>query len=347
MIGPSLEDISKEMDGKLKVVKVNIDENPQAPSRYSVRSIPTLLLFKNGQVAATKIGAEPKQKLVSWINSSCRQLARVSRCGPAPGPPRIASRRSGLASARAGWREGPPTPRQCRCAGAQSRPDLGGLRAGFLRRVGGMAFDRHGARGAGMARQRPQEAGGVLGRQHAEDQMKRQRRGLAAPIPPPAARARCRNPRCDRHRAIARCPAASPRPGARAISFCRRAGHSTVLRPSARAASSIGTAPRAAARRRRSPWRHCRSGARRPAPAPACRAPRGRFGSGSHRRPARPATRGPGGTAEQRAWPLRRRSPRRSISRWRPITAGTARFRMPAFSAAIPSSLSPRKPVWS
>ena len=69
MIGPSLEDISKEMDGKLKVVKVNIDENPTTPSRYGVRSIPTLLLFKNGQVAATKIGAEPKQKLVSWINT--------------------------------------------------------------------------------------------------------------------------------------------------------------------------------------------------------------------------------------------------------------------------------------
>jgi thioredoxin 1 len=69
MIGPSLEDIAQEMDGKLKVVKVNIDENPTTPSRYNVRSIPTLLLFKNGQVAATKIGAEPKQKLVSWINT--------------------------------------------------------------------------------------------------------------------------------------------------------------------------------------------------------------------------------------------------------------------------------------
>jgi len=69
MIGPSVEDIAKEMDGKLKVVKVNIDENPTTPSRYNVRSIPTLLLFKNGQVAATKIGAEPKQKLVSWINT--------------------------------------------------------------------------------------------------------------------------------------------------------------------------------------------------------------------------------------------------------------------------------------
>src|SRR5580693_5117912 len=70
MIGPSLEEISKDMGGKLKVVKINIDENPMAPTRYGVRSIPTLLLFKNGQVAATKIGAEPKQKLVSWINTA-------------------------------------------------------------------------------------------------------------------------------------------------------------------------------------------------------------------------------------------------------------------------------------
>ena len=69
MIGPSLEDIAKDMDGKLKVVKVNIDENPAVPTRYGVRSIPTLLLFKDGQVAATKIGAEPKQKLVNWINT--------------------------------------------------------------------------------------------------------------------------------------------------------------------------------------------------------------------------------------------------------------------------------------
>jgi len=53
MIGPSLEDIAKDMGGKLKVVKVNIDENPMSPSKYGVRSIPTLLLFKNGQVAAT------------------------------------------------------------------------------------------------------------------------------------------------------------------------------------------------------------------------------------------------------------------------------------------------------
>src|SRR5512133_4342381 len=86
MIGPSLEDISKEMDGKLKVVKVNIDENPTTPSRYNVRSIPTLLLFKNGQVAATKIGAEPKQKLVSWINTVVSYARALSRCAPTPSP---------------------------------------------------------------------------------------------------------------------------------------------------------------------------------------------------------------------------------------------------------------------
>ena len=69
-IAPSLEDISKEMQGKLKIVKVNIDENPVAPTRYGVRSIPTLLLFRNGQVAATKIGADRKDKLVTWINTA-------------------------------------------------------------------------------------------------------------------------------------------------------------------------------------------------------------------------------------------------------------------------------------
>ena len=70
MIGPSLEDIAKEMDGKLKVVKVNIDENPMAPTRYGVRSIPTLLLFKGGKVASTKVGAAPKGQLQSWIEQS-------------------------------------------------------------------------------------------------------------------------------------------------------------------------------------------------------------------------------------------------------------------------------------
>jgi thioredoxin 1 len=70
MIAPALEEISKEMQGKLTVAKLNIDENPQTPSKYGVRGIPTLMLFKNGAVASTKVGALPKSKLVDWINSA-------------------------------------------------------------------------------------------------------------------------------------------------------------------------------------------------------------------------------------------------------------------------------------
>ncbi len=69
-IGPSLEEISNEMAGKITVAKINIDENPMTPSKYGVRGIPTLMLFKDGQVAATKVGALPKGKLVEWIQSS-------------------------------------------------------------------------------------------------------------------------------------------------------------------------------------------------------------------------------------------------------------------------------------
>jgi thioredoxin 1 len=69
MIGPALEELSKDMDGKLTVAKVNIDENPQTPNRYGVRGIPTLILFKDGQPAATKIGALPKRQLYSWVES--------------------------------------------------------------------------------------------------------------------------------------------------------------------------------------------------------------------------------------------------------------------------------------
>ena len=67
-IGPSLEEISEEME--IAVAKVNIDENPMTPSKYGVRGIPTLILFKDGQVAATKVGALPKGKLVEWIQAS-------------------------------------------------------------------------------------------------------------------------------------------------------------------------------------------------------------------------------------------------------------------------------------
>ena len=69
MIAPFLEQLSTEMAGKVTVAKINIDENPQTPMKYGVHGIPTLMLFKNGQVAATKIGALPKSKLVEWIES--------------------------------------------------------------------------------------------------------------------------------------------------------------------------------------------------------------------------------------------------------------------------------------
>lgn len=69
-IAPALEEIAKEMAGKVKIVKINIDENPGTPSKYGVRGIPTLMLFKGGEVAATQVGAAPKTKLVEWINKS-------------------------------------------------------------------------------------------------------------------------------------------------------------------------------------------------------------------------------------------------------------------------------------
>ena len=69
MIAPFLDSLAEEMKGKLTIAKINIDENPQTPMKYGVSGIPTLLIFKNGQVAATKIGALPKSKLVEWVQS--------------------------------------------------------------------------------------------------------------------------------------------------------------------------------------------------------------------------------------------------------------------------------------
>jgi thioredoxin 1 len=66
-IAPALEDLAKDMAGKLTVAKINIDENPSVPSTYRVRGILTLILFKDGQIAATKIGSLPKSKLYEWI----------------------------------------------------------------------------------------------------------------------------------------------------------------------------------------------------------------------------------------------------------------------------------------
>ena len=69
MIAPFLDELATEMEGKVTVAKVNIDENPQTPRKYGVRGIPTMILFKGGQVAATKIGALPKSKLKEWVES--------------------------------------------------------------------------------------------------------------------------------------------------------------------------------------------------------------------------------------------------------------------------------------
>ena len=69
MIAPFLEEPAGAMAGKVTVAKINIDENPNTPTKYGVHGIPTLMLFKNGQVAATKIGALPKSKLAEWLES--------------------------------------------------------------------------------------------------------------------------------------------------------------------------------------------------------------------------------------------------------------------------------------
>ena len=69
MVAPFLDDLAGDMTGRLTVAKVNIDENPQTPRKFGVRGIPTMILFKDGQVAATKIGALPKSKLYEWVES--------------------------------------------------------------------------------------------------------------------------------------------------------------------------------------------------------------------------------------------------------------------------------------
>ena len=70
MIGPSLEEISDELAGKVVIAKINIDENPDAPSKYGVRGIPTMILFKNGEIAETKVGAAPKSALKGWLEGA-------------------------------------------------------------------------------------------------------------------------------------------------------------------------------------------------------------------------------------------------------------------------------------
>jgi thioredoxin 1 len=70
MIGPALEELSDEFGEKVTIAKINIDENPDAPAQYGVRGIPTMILFKDGAPAATKVGAAPKSQLKGWIESA-------------------------------------------------------------------------------------------------------------------------------------------------------------------------------------------------------------------------------------------------------------------------------------
>jgi thioredoxin 1 len=70
MIAPALEEISKSLNGKVKIVKLNVDENPGTAAKFGIMSIPTLMLFKNGQLASRQVGAAPRQKLEQWITAA-------------------------------------------------------------------------------------------------------------------------------------------------------------------------------------------------------------------------------------------------------------------------------------
>ena len=69
-MAPHLESVAEELAGKVKITKINVDENPVAPSKFGVRGMPTLMLFKDGKVAATHLGAMSKQRLTEWIKES-------------------------------------------------------------------------------------------------------------------------------------------------------------------------------------------------------------------------------------------------------------------------------------
>lgn len=68
-IAPALEELAGELSSQIKVVKVNIDENPETPSKLGVRGIPTLMMFKDGQLVSTKVGAMPKAMMTEWVKS--------------------------------------------------------------------------------------------------------------------------------------------------------------------------------------------------------------------------------------------------------------------------------------
>jgi len=70
MIAPALEEIAGSLGDKVKIVKLNVDENPKTAAKYGIQSIPTLMIFKNGEMASRQIGAAPKQKLEQWITTA-------------------------------------------------------------------------------------------------------------------------------------------------------------------------------------------------------------------------------------------------------------------------------------
>ncbi len=77
-IGPALEELSGEFAGNLEIVKMNIDESPETPGRYGIRSIPTLMIFKDGELASTKIGAAPKSSIAAWIRQELGLTAKTA-----------------------------------------------------------------------------------------------------------------------------------------------------------------------------------------------------------------------------------------------------------------------------
>ena len=70
MIAPALEEISGAMNGKVKILKLNVDENPATAAKYGIMSIPTLMIFKGGEMASRQVGAAPKAKLQQWISAA-------------------------------------------------------------------------------------------------------------------------------------------------------------------------------------------------------------------------------------------------------------------------------------
>ena len=82
-IGPALEELSSEMEGKVKIVKVNVDENPNSPAQMGVRGIPALFVFKDGEVVSNKAGAAPKAAIPGWIEESI--MADCVSAGQSPG----------------------------------------------------------------------------------------------------------------------------------------------------------------------------------------------------------------------------------------------------------------------